>query len=41
MREQGEFEFVDEPLAIYRTTPALERMLKSEVTHPSATAGSH
>jgi glycosyltransferase involved in cell wall biosynthesis len=28
MRECGEFEFVDEPLAIYRTLPALERMLK-------------
>jgi glycosyltransferase involved in cell wall biosynthesis len=28
MRECGDFEFVDEPLAIYRTTPPLERMLK-------------
>lgn len=28
MRESGEFEFVDEPLAIYRILPPLERMLK-------------
>ncbi len=28
MREQGSFEYIDQPMVIYRTTPPLDRMMK-------------